>query len=235
MTWAFRSAGTVSSVFNTTTTPGAPAGFVAGDLLLVCGWCTASSITMPDLTSQGFTRLSPNAAFTYIIIWGRIATGGDSMPSFQMGPDFCASACLAYTGAPSTLTGIASQAGTERGGSAVNGCTFAGFTTPPDSNVMVFSLGMRNPGSSVGMVWGTKANYTNRQVQQSPDNRPHAIMLDWIQTTSTSASITNITSSPSDSVAQNNASQTIFLKPAPTAFVPQSPMAHGAIGVQMAQ
>lgn len=210
MTWAFRSVGTISTAFNATTTPGSPTGYQAGDLLLVCAWCTASSVTIPDLTSQGFTKLSSNSLFHYVVIYGKVAVGSDAMPTFQLGPDFQGSYCLAYTGGPGTI--VTDQAATERGVTVDNGCSFGGFALPSNPGIMAFSLGMRNPGSANGVTWGTKTNYTNRATQVQ-DGKPHAIMLDWIQSAATSSGITSISSSPVDSAGQTAASETIFLTP----------------------
>lgn len=212
MTWAFRSIGIVGTAFNAAMQPGAPSGAQAGDLLAVFGWHTAGSPAPPDLTSQGFTRLSINSVISYNLIYGKIALGSDAMPSFQMGSGFQACFCAAYSGAPATIAGIASQTAVERATSSTSGVSFIGFAAPPDAGCLILGLGMRNAGSATGLTWGSDSIFTTRATY-TPDNRPRGLVLDWIQGVSTSRSLFNVSSSPADSASLNAAGEMVFLKP----------------------
>lgn len=209
MTWAFRSVGTLATAFNGTMTPGAPAGFQAGDLLVIDSWSVPGNPGVP--TISGFTQLSKNTSFTDAVIFGKIATGGDTMPTFQHGTDFQGCYCRAYSGAPSSITGITSQTGVERGITATSSVSFAAFATPPDNNILVLGVGVRASGSATGISFGSSGVYTTRATQAA-NSRPHAILMDLIQTTATSGSIVTITTSPADSASLAARGQLVFLK-----------------------
>jgi hypothetical protein len=215
MTWAFRSAGAIVSGFNTTLTPGTPAGFLAGDLLVIYGAEFAGSDAPPDLTAAGFIKQSLNSGTNQCAIWTKIAVGADTIPGCYYGNQWAAFGCAAYSGAPSTLTGIASQAGVNRANSTLtSGIAIENFSAPPDSNVLCLTVSARNNGSATGVSIASITNFTNRATfTPNASGRINIALLDWIQSTPTSYALTIQSTSPADSAAQTNSSQTIFLKP----------------------
>jgi hypothetical protein len=213
VSYAWRSTGTMGSAFNANMTPGAPAGFVAGDLLVVRAFCIPGSVTIPDLTSQGFTKFSLNTVTSYAAIYAKIAVGGDTMPTFQYGTDWQGCFCDAYTGGPSTLTGIASQASVERSINTTANIQFNGYTAPPDAGCLILGVGCRNPGSATGVTYGSASPYSVRGTWLT-DARPHAICVDLIQTVSASGALVQVTTNPADSVNQAAGSELVFFKPA---------------------
>lgn len=82
-----------------TLTPGAPAGYSPGDLLLFIGGARAASETASSIT--GYTQVAVHSSGNPVI-WGRIATGSDGTPS----TDFSGSTTgVAYIAAYHSTTG----------------------------------------------------------------------------------------------------------------------------------
>lgn len=95
--YSLRAAGTAAN--GTSVTPGAPAGVVAGDLLLLAIMCRNNTDTFT--TPTGWTPLSPSVNLTWGVLYGRIATGtaGDNPPTMASdGGTQCIAQIAAFSG-----------------------------------------------------------------------------------------------------------------------------------------
>lgn len=211
MTAAFRSIGTPNRAFNSPTTPGSPAGFQAGDIL-ICGFVeTAGTNAPPDLSSFGFTRKSINGAgATAAALYTKTALGSDAMPSAQFGSDWCLSFCAAYTGLTETLDKVS----VERGTNQTSGIGVPGSSAPPSNNVVAIALGMRNNGSASGVSISNYGNFIQRATSLPPGTgQVLAVFQDVIMTTPQTVTLGSQNTSPADSAAQTTATVIIFLQP----------------------
>lgn len=189
-----------------------PPTFSAGDVLLLLAGQLAGSGPVPDLTAQGYTALSLNSTDKACAIYGAIAVGGgsDVAPTINYGVNRNFAFMAAYNGY--TLT--AARAPVERGTNATSGIFFPAATISTDQQ-LVIQLGMRNNATSGAHTLGSPpAGFTTRaSVLPTTTSTPMAVLMDWLQTTATSLSLSSISSSPADSASQTTQGQIIFLTP----------------------
>lgn len=178
--YALRAAGTAAS--GTSITPGAPAGVVAGDLLLLAIMCRNNTDTFA--TPTGWTPLSPSVNLTWGVLYGRIATGtaGDNPPTMASdGGTQCIAQIAAFSGdvyttLASIVHAVVDQAATGKGtlgndilysdlAVTLNACLLIAWgahnktTTSNGATVNALSgftqIGQSNPnGSSLSFYWG---------------------------------------------------------------------------------
>lgn len=214
MTATFISAGSVVTANNASMTPGSPAGFQAGDIL-VAGYVQApGSTTPPDLSAYGFTRKSLNSAVgpRAAAIYTKTAVGGDTMPTGQFGTGQQACVCLAYRG----LTETADQTAVERASTTqTSGLLIPSSSAPPSNGTVAICLGLRTNGSATGVTVSDYGNFIQR-VTQTPNSsgKPLFVFQDIIMTTPQSVSSGVQTTSPADSSAQQWGTSVIFLQAA---------------------
>lgn len=218
MAYAFRSVGTVVTGFNSTITPGAPAGFQAGDLLIYAAWEFVGSNGPPDLSASNFTLLSDgtSAVVKGCALYGKIAVGGDTIPGINYGNQRTGALCAAYTGAPTTISSISNISPVTRASTATSS-VFWNSATPTIGGCLLIALLCRNQsGSSAVSFGGTQTPWTFRAGSTpAAASAPVAYFGDWIQTNSASTGSGSITTSPADAGAQSVFSQIITLNPPP--------------------
>lgn len=225
----FLSIGTPSANFNAPTTPGAPAGFVAGNILVAGFWEHAGSDTAPDLSAFGFTLKSDNSVVKAVTLYTKTALGGDTMPSAQFGTDWCGAFCAAYPGG----TEILDRTSAARGASTTtSGFPVPGVSAPPSNNVTAIALGFRNQGSATGVTVSNYGNFVQRGTYLV-NSRPHVVFEDIIMTTPQAITLGIQATSPADSANQTSGMVVIFLQSAVVAPVPFPPTSLGGMNVQV--
>jgi hypothetical protein len=223
MAWGYRSGGGFSTWFNTSGTPGAPAGFAAGDLLLL--FCGEYLGTDPAPSISGWTKLTPDTKPQHgAQLYGRIAVGSDSMPTFNYGNQFQFGQVFAFTGAPASISGIV-HASVDRTSNQTTSIVNPGALTISQNNCLIIFDGQRNKTSaSDGTVYslsGTQgANFTiptGGQFATNGNSQNSAAFSYWIQTGATSLDSTAILGgSASDGSGQTMNCNFVALLPAVT-------------------
>jgi hypothetical protein len=200
-------------------TPAMPT-FSAGQLLLLETGVNSTTITPPDLSAQGWVKLTTNTTILGAALYGRFAVLGDTGPTFQWDASHQAYARIsAFGGSVYTdLTTIVAVYN-ERGAST-NGAIAVNATAAPSvANCLVIRLGRcvktaTNNGSSFA-DWSTDSGvYTKvgaTQLVQPGAAALAAGLWYWQQTTATLtdadvASLTNVDS------AGNSHGFTVVLK-----------------------
>jgi hypothetical protein len=211
MSYSLIATGTAVSGFNATLTPPMPAGFSAGNLLLLS---TGSQIgSLPSPTVAGWTILSPGVHSIQSPLYGKIAAGGDASPSVAWGSQFAWAAVTAYSGNQASLTGIV-HASVDIGALSTNKINYPALTIT-QANCLVVCGGLRNKTStSNGATAGTVGSFSIRNSLFLTSGNIEGIFNDWIQTTATSVPAQSQTWSIADSTSQNFECYVIALLPA---------------------
>jgi hypothetical protein len=216
MSATFVSAGTVVTANNASMTPGSPAGFQAGDILVACYVQAPGSTTPPDLSSFGFTKKSINTAVgpRAAAIYTKTAVGGDTMPSAQFGTGQQACVCVAYRGLTETLD----QTSVERASTTqTSGLLVPSGSAPPSNNTVAIMLSLRTNGSATGVTVSNYGNFSQRLSNIPNSNgKPLFVLQDIIMTTPQSVASGVQTTSPADSAAQQWGTSLIWLQAAVT-------------------
>lgn len=224
MSAAFRSIGTPDFKFNAATTPGAPAGFQVGDILVAGFWEHAGTDTPPDLSAFGFTRKTLNSgpSANAIALYTKTAQGGDTMPTAQLGADYCGSFCAAYGGA----TEILDRVSVERPTNGTSGFPIPGMSAPPSDGDILVMIALRNNLDASSPTISNYGSFTQRASIAANVNgiNPDVVVVfeDWIQTTATAVTLGSQFTSPPDSVAQTSLSAIIVLQARP--LIPPQPV-----------
>lgn len=188
MSYSFIAAGALTIANNTAMTPALPAGYAAAQLLVLHAGETFGGDSLPSLTSQGWTQLSSGTVGTGL--WGRIAAGNSSdQPTFQIGTFWQYAQIFAYSGNPSTITGIVNQVST-RSGNDTLGVFYSATSAPSVNGCLAIAAGSRNKTTTVnGATYGSMTNYTLRSGSPvaSSSAQVAPVYNDWIQTTATAS------------------------------------------------
>lgn len=196
MTYAIVGTGAVTSGFNATLTPAFPTYSTGNLLLLVTGEQIGSDPT-PNLSAQGWTQLSPGTHAHQVALYGRIATGLDSV-SIAWGNVYSFAWICSYSGNPSTLTGIVHASG-DVSNSNSNGIVFPAVTITA-TGCLVIAAGARDKTATTnGATWNAISGYTKRQSSVPSGSIFAAIMNDQVQTSPVSFASVNQSLSISDS------------------------------------
>jgi hypothetical protein len=186
------------------------------------------------MATFGFTRLSSNATAQACALYGMIAVGGDTMPTFSWGNEPEYAYCLAYTGAPSSLTGIVNQAN-DRQNSTTQNLVNPALATPTQAGCLIVLLTQRNKTSASDAA--TISNYltfTQRGSFVAPGNFRYLFTIeDFVQATAASIASGNQVTSIADASAETTESQIVALNPGVLAPQPLAPMSLGGMIVQV--
>jgi hypothetical protein len=148
-------------------------------------------------TISGWTKLTPDTQSSHASqLYGRIAVGSDSMPTFNYGNQFQFGQVFAFTGAPASISGIV-HASIDRQTTSNSDIKNPGALTITQNNCLIIFCGQRNKTATTdGIVYnmiGTQgANFTiptGGQFQTNGTNNSAALSY-WIQTTATSLDTT---------------------------------------------
>jgi hypothetical protein len=219
MAYAPINVGPVASAYNAALSITMPTGFAAGNLLLLQSQIYQGSAATP--TVSGWTRLSPGVNAKQIALWGKIAVGSDAAPSINWGSSvnvFSSAWVAAYSGNPSTLTGIVHASADELNNNKQDIDYPALAITQPDC--LVIAGGARDKTSATdSATFGTLGDFVIRQSSVLPASSGNlaAVMNELIQTSPTSLAAVYQSMSTEDATTQQFESFVIALLPAVTA------------------
>jgi hypothetical protein len=207
MALARRSFGAFATGYNTTVTPAMPAGWAAGDVLILFA-ANDEAATTQSVTS-GWTLLSPNSGSKACNLWGRIAQMGDTSPGVTTsGPANQAAMIAAYTGGPTSISGIVNVSG-DRANSSTQQilCQLITPITPTVANCAVIAVGCRVKTSAAdGETVNALSGFTTVASSIGSGATVAAVYNDWIQTTPTAVGGHAQTTSVADTAGNTLAS-----------------------------
>lgn len=210
MSYALVNTAAVTSGFNVTLAPAMPAGFAAGNLLLLQTQCYQGSLATP--TVSGWTLLSPGVKAKQIALFGKIAVGADASPSITWGNQFASAWVTAYSGNQASLSGIV-HASIDYLATNVSAVTYLALPiTQPNCLVIAGASRDKTANTDTG-VWDAITNFSIRQSSILAGASIAAVMNDWIQTTATTAPQVIQYMTKSDLTAQQYESYVVALLP----------------------
>lgn len=209
-------------------TPAMPT-FTAGDLLLLETAVNSNVITPPAIT--GYTQLTTNSSMKGFAIYGRIAVGGDTSPTFQWDAGHQVfSRLVSFSGDVYTdLTTIVDANSTELSNNQTGKIPVASATAPAATNALVIRAGRcvkstTSNGATFG-DWSVDSGiYTkvgNTQVVQN-NNAIAGVMWYLMQTSPASGSADLCSLSITD--ASNNANGVHLILKSQAPIIPPSPL-----------
>ena len=179
--------GTIVAGYNQTLTPAIPVAAVTGNLLVLQATAHQGGPSPPDLSAAGWTLVSPSVNAKQVAVYLGYA-GTATAPSVTYGTDYATAVINAYSGAPSSLTGIV-HASVDELNTSTNKIGYSALTiTAP--NCLVIALGARNKTATTnGATFAAIASgqYTLHQTSLLANNSIATACNDWIQTTATSS------------------------------------------------
>lgn len=147
MTIAFRSASTPVTVTSGNLTPTAPAGFQTGDALIVASVAFGTGLTTAVPSGWSLLTLAGGAA-PQCQMWGKIAVGGDTMPSLAWGTGWAAASCAAFTGVDANFTLCMTNA--DRSSTSANVIPGVASTRTPSQSGCIILVAAKKDKTSTG-------------------------------------------------------------------------------------
>lgn len=207
-------------------TPAMPS-LSAGMLLLLESGVNTTSATAPDLTGDGWTKLSPNVNAPSTALYGKIAVGGDTSPTFQWdGTHQAWSRITSWSGDVYTDMATIVARSSDRGTNSTGRIAVLSTTAPALANCLIIrggqTLKTATNNGKVFLDWVTDSGiYTkvgNTQLVQNNNALATALWY-WQQTNATATSsdvvpMTNVDSSG------NTQGWTIALKSLAATLIP---------------
>ena len=203
---------------NGAVTPPLPNGVAVGNLLLLLTGTHLGTINPPAIS--GWTWLTSSYTNHSLALYGRIATGSGDAPSVNWGTSntvFAAAMTAAYTGNPTTLTGIVNNFASLQSNST-NTLNYGSMNVTADG-CLVVAGGIMNLDATTNEadgIWGQIGGSTGFTVEsQSAANNsyPALVYNDWIQVSQTNLTSNAQTFSVTQGSAQSTGAFSISLLP----------------------
>lgn len=211
MSFAFIAAGAETTGFDVALTPAMPAGFSAGNILLLHTGSYQGSQTLTP--PAGWLPLSPFNNAQQTGLYGKIAVGGDSSPSMHWPGQFAYASVLAYSGNQASLTGIV-HASLDTTGLSTLDIVYNALTITA-AGCLVIAAGQKNKTStSNGATFNSITGFTQRQSSIINGATPAGVFNDQIQTTATNIASLVQAFSIADPTSQDYESFIVALLPA---------------------
>lgn len=220
-------------------TPAMPA-LNAGELLLLETGVNSTSINPPSIS--GWTKLTNNTSILCGALYGKIAAGGDTSPTFQWDASHQAYSRIHSFGGNvyTDLTTIV-VVQNERGASTTGFISVNATSAPSQANCMAIRFGrfIKTPTTNGATFndWSTDSGiYTKAGATQLVQNGNAIAAGLWYdqQTAATATSADGANLSTPDS-AGNSQGFTLLLQPGAAASVPYPPTSLGGMNVQVCQ
>ena len=187
MAYAHIADGTPTSGFNTAISPAMPTGYSAGNLLLLHTGVYQGAGATPTVT--GWTLLSPGTLANQVALFGRIATGSDTA-SISWGNQFAFAMVSAYSGNPTTLTGIV-HASVDYLHTSVNAMQYQALTITQPGCLVLAAFGRDKTATSNGVSIFSLSGFTLRNSITLTGTSIMGGFNDQIQTTATNLTASN--------------------------------------------
>jgi hypothetical protein len=201
MAYSLIATGAVVVGNNVTLSPPMPAGFSAGQLLLLQSGVFMGTFATPAVA--GWTLLSPGVNEHEVALWAKIAVGSDAPPAITWGTNYAYAFVTAYSGNPASLAGIV-HASADHIGTTTNSIFYSGLTiTQPGCLVICGGSRNKTPTSNAA-TFAAVGSFAIRNTSIPNGPNVAGVMNDWIQSAATTFSTLTQTYSIADTAAPYN-------------------------------
>ena len=204
MTYALIGWGSFVDAYGSNLTPSLPGGTSVGNLgILVSGEFLGTDAAP---TVSGWTNISPQVNAKGLNVWARILTGSGDAPTVPAWANWGWAICGAYSGNPSSLTGITVASADQFSNNVSSASYYSGTFTVPQDNCLLLAVATfnktttRNSATWNSVPHGSFTIEAQKTWTTSADFM--AVINDVIQTTATSLSSPHQTTTISDCSSQ---------------------------------
>ena len=157
MSYSLRASVGMATSSTTSVAPASlPSGWQAQDLLVAVTMTNATGTPTPTDPS-GWTRLITTSSAAALMLYGRWAQSGDTVPTFTWSSGVTAADIAAFSGGPVTDLATINDKYTERASTSTSVVVFNGGSLAPtnDNSLVIMAGRMRKTGTSDGATFGS--------------------------------------------------------------------------------